>query len=83
MKRREFLAGIAAATASTSFAKSLFAQHEHEHASCGLTYESPRAAMRAPRETLAYMVCLYAGTGIEKKEGRSPLGDHFALQQLG
>ena len=68
MQRREFLTGIAAATASKSIAKSLFAQHEHEHASCGLTYESPRAAMRAPRETLAYTACIYAGTGIEKPD---------------
>jgi methanethiol oxidase len=68
MKRREFVARIATTAAATLFARTLVAQHEQEHTCCGLTYASPGAAMRAPRETLAYVPCIYAGTGIEKPD---------------
>jgi selenium-binding protein 1 len=70
MRRREFLASLAAATASTLFTKATSASdtHDHDHAACGLTYASPRDAMRTPREMLAYVPCIYVGTGIEKSD---------------
>ncbi len=36
--------------------------------SCGATYASPDEAMKSPRETLAYMPCIYTGTKVEKPD---------------
>lgn len=36
--------------------------------SCGETYASPADAMKAPRESLAYVPAIFAGTGIEKPD---------------
>ncbi|MFZ5831694.1 MAG: selenium-binding family protein [Planctomycetota bacterium] len=63
MKRREFLAGIAAAGAAAATRFPLRAE-ESAPACCGRTYASPAEAMRAPRETLLYVPCLYAGTKV-------------------
>lgn len=31
-------------------------------------YPSPKLAMKAPREKLAYVACLYEGTGVDKND---------------
>lgn len=39
-----------------------------EPLACGPIYESPRAAMASPRETLAYVTALYVGTGRRRPD---------------
>jgi len=68
MRRRQFLATLAAAPAMVrgmAFAD----EHEHEgHEVCSLTYASPQDAMRAARETLVYLPGIYTGTGVDKPD---------------
>src|SRR5262245_50032367 len=69
--RREFLATTAAAAAASSFASPLLAE-DHKHAkaddACHCTYASPAEAMKAPREKLAYVPALHAGTDVDKPD---------------
>ena len=71
MKRREFLrtssAVAVAAPWFTSIGK-LPAAETKDVAHCDRTYPSPAAAMSAPRETVAYVTAIYAGTKIQKPD---------------
>ena len=71
MKRREFLrtssAVAVAAPWFTSIGK-LPAAETKDVAHCDRTYPSPAAAMSAPRETVAYVPAIYAGTKIQKPD---------------
>ncbi len=66
LQRRQFLAaaGSAAFLPGAFLARSGEASSDHaaHHLGCP-TYASPREAMRSERETLAYVVGVYAGTG--------------------
>lgn len=74
MKRREFLETSFAAAVTSQFlpSRNLFAAvpgaADGEAACEGRIYASPGEAITAPRETLLYVVALYAGTGIEKPD---------------
>jgi selenium-binding protein 1 len=73
MKRRTFLQATAAAAAVGCVSNRLEdagAAHDHgeEHAACGPTYATVADAMKAPRETLAYVPAIYAGTKIDKPD---------------
>ncbi len=65
MKRRDFVKSGVAATASLALHRAAGAAHEHSPA-CGLTYATPADAMKAPRETLAYVPAIYVGTNSKK-----------------
>jgi selenium-binding protein 1 len=74
MQRREFLAA-AAAVSSGTLARSILGDEspaprksETEGRCCGLTYASPAEAMQSPRETLAYVPAIYAGTDVNKPD---------------
>jgi methanethiol oxidase len=65
MRRREFLATSAAATAGLAAWPHLLFPHEgHDH---GRTYATPKEAMKSPREELAYVVGVHVGT--KSKDG--------------
>lgn len=76
MLRRDFLKTTSGLAASATLAWPLRGHaaappgHEHgEHETmCGPTYATPEEAMRSPRETLAYLPAIYAGTGINKPD---------------
>jgi selenium-binding protein 1 len=72
LRRREFLsAAAAAALAPTWLAHALHAAdggHDGHAADCHATYASPQEAMKASRETLAYVPCIYTGTPVEKPD---------------
>lgn len=68
MKRREFLTGAAAAMLPSVLGRRSLAGEVEPHAHCALTYASPAAAMRAPRETLVYVPGIYTGTPINKPD---------------
>ena len=75
MKRREFITATAAAALSSTISPSrrLFAAASSANAqsedcvSCR-THASPAEAIKSPREKLAYVVALYASTGIKKPD---------------
>ena len=69
MQRRQFLATTAATTLTTGLARTTLgvpAEVHHEH--CGATYASPAEAMKSPRERLAFVTAIYAGTGRSKPD---------------
>ena len=69
MKRRDFLARTAAASLSpTLLARAAVGQEAADDACCLRTYATPQDAMRAPRETLAYVPALYVRTGIDRPD---------------
>lgn len=78
MHRRQFLtAGSASALAGiASLAAAAEPGHRHVAAplagprviACDATYATPRAAMEAPPETLAFVPCIYAGTATKKPD---------------
>ncbi len=71
MQRREFLGLAASAPLSAhAFSNNLLAQHaEHtDHSACGPLYASPKAAMQAERETLAFVPAIYSGTGTKQPD---------------
>jgi selenium-binding protein 1 len=70
MERREFLSLAATATVGSSALGTAFSQQlwAHESSAHCNTYASPAEAMKAPRETLAYIPCLYVGTGVKKPD---------------
>jgi selenium-binding protein 1 len=69
MKRREFLQAAAGGAVATGLlSRSLAAHESNAHASCGPTYESPRAAMKSERETLAYVPAIYVGTDVKQPD---------------
>jgi selenium-binding protein 1 len=70
MRRREFLTTTAAMAAGHAMLDSSCnrlwgAEETAEHAN---TYASPAEAMRSPREMLAFVPCLYVGTGRDKPD---------------
>jgi selenium-binding protein 1 len=66
MDRRDFLASLAAATGSLPFGlPALMAGEESEE---GRTFATPAEARKSPPETLAYVIALYAGTGVKKPD---------------
>src|SRR5262245_47627824 len=67
MRRREFLASLAAAAASPITFHDA-AQAADKAPDKGRTFASPLDARKAPRETLAYVIALYAGTEVRKPD---------------
>ncbi|RMF41498.1 MAG: selenium-binding protein [Planctomycetota bacterium] len=72
MKRRHFirtsgLAGLAAATARWPAADGHGPQ-QSATTCCDRTYATVQDAIRSPRETLAYVPGIYAGTGVEQPD---------------
>lgn len=73
MKRREFIkASIATSTAAVAAANSLEVRADEEKeespSCCDRTYATPAAAMKAPREKIAYVPAIYAGTETKKPD---------------
>src|SRR5262245_36022838 len=73
MERREFLAAAAATTLSTGLlTRGLLADDKKpdgkQPPACGPTYAPPKEAMKAPRESLLYLPCIYAGTPVDKPD---------------
>ncbi len=70
MKRREFLrtAVDAAAVASMAGWGKLAVADDSALACCERTYASPTDAMQSPVETIAYVPCIRANTGINKPD---------------
>lgn len=72
MKRRDFLQSTVAAAAALSPPIGSAWAVDPSSASnldcCDRTYATPQAAMQSPRETLAYMPAIYAGTGTNKPD---------------
>lgn len=75
MKRREFLKTSAVATTSaglltcSEFGFAADQDHqENQAACCDRTYASPAEAMKAPREPVAYVPAIYAGTDVKKPD---------------
>ena len=67
MKRRRFLAAVAALSSGRQMWNPLTAAASDE-VCCATTYASPQEAMLSPRETLAYVPAIYAGTSVEKPD---------------
>lgn len=66
MKRREFLAGAAAALCGPVWgARRGGADQGSAESCCARTHASPAAAMQAPRETLVYVPAIYTGTDVD------------------
>jgi selenium-binding protein 1 len=61
MRRREFLGAAAAAMSAPVFARRGFAADDSIHA-------SPKDAMQAPRETLAFVPCIHVGSPPKKPD---------------
>ena len=72
MLRREFLTTSAAAAGAALVSSSLSRAAEHAGHAAGQTdgriYESPAEAIASPREELAYVVGVYAGTEVKKPD---------------
>ncbi len=74
MDRRDFLkstsSGLLVSAALGSKIHAELPGHDHgaDHAACGPTYASPAEAMKAPRETLAYVPAIYSGTSVNKPD---------------
>ncbi len=71
MRRRDFLVGTATglATAGLISGRSKAETHDHgAHELCQHMYPTPQAAMRSPRETVAFVPAIYVGTGISKPD---------------
>ncbi|MEX0700761.1 MAG: selenium-binding family protein [Planctomycetales bacterium] len=71
MQRREFLTVAAGAAFSSPFwsASRAFGHEgkDHKHADTRI-FASPAEAMKSPRETLAYVVAVYNGTGVKRPD---------------
>lgn len=69
MKRRDFLSGAASAAVTSMLVdKRAFGEEPAHPACCVRTYPTPREAMQSPRESLAYILAIYVGTGVEKPD---------------
>lgn len=70
MRRRDFLAGAAAAALSPAILpRNLFAGDSDNAADCcHRTYATPADAMKSPRETVLYVPAIYTGTEIKKPD---------------
>lgn len=71
MKRRDFIKTTAAATLAAgtiSNVASATEQQQDDHDCCERTYATPADAIKAPRETVAYVPAIYAGTDIKKPD---------------
>ena len=69
MRRRDFMIGSAVVGAGLATnVKSAMSHDPHEHGACGATYESPQAAMKSPRESIAYVPAIRVGTGVNKPD---------------
>jgi methanethiol oxidase len=67
MQRRQFLAASAAALSAPAWMRTTRAAAHETHA-CGETYASPQEAMRAERETLAFVPAIYMGTDTRRPD---------------
>src|SRR5580704_4149473 len=65
MDRRQFLASVAA---GGSFALTAGPSRAGEPGDADRTFATPEDARKSPPETLAYVTCLYAGTGVAKPD---------------
>jgi selenium-binding protein 1 len=69
MHRRDFLAATASAAIASPLVTAVSTTAHEDHAAvCGLTFPSPAAAMKSPRETLAYVPAIYVGTKSERPD---------------
>jgi len=68
MRRRDFLTTAAAASITPSLVSGVYAAPSNEHPCCGATYASPKEAMKAEPETLAFVPAIYAGTKVKKPD---------------
>ena len=69
MRRRDFLASATVAALGQSLLQRRGAAEETQQvACCGPTYASPEAAMRAPRERIAYVAGIYVGTPVDRPD---------------
>jgi selenium-binding protein 1 len=69
MRRRDFLgSGLALAAAARLAPGNIRSNLLAAEPTSGPGFCTPEEAMRAQRETLLYVVCLYVGTGIEKPD---------------
>jgi selenium-binding protein 1 len=73
IRRRDFLTAAAGACLSSSYFALQGTAAEGAGATpvpaaCGPTYASPNAAMKADRETLAFVPVIYAGTGSKRPD---------------
>lgn len=76
MKRRTFLKTTAAASGAAGlsllspqvFGNPFGQDDAKDQACCDRTYASPAEAMKAPRETIAYVPAIYTGTGTDKPD---------------
>ena len=72
MKRRDFLKTSIATSAAAAIASSsqlaLADDDKENKACCDRTYATPADAMKAPRETIAYVPAIYVGTPTNKPD---------------
>src|SRR5687768_2835859 len=68
MRRRDFLAAAAVSVAASRSGRGSDGHADHAGDARLATYATPLAAMAAPRETLLYVPCIYAGTRIERPD---------------
>ena len=61
-------APTAATLAPSLLGRRIVAEEHQRSECCGLTYASPEAAMRSPRETLVYVPGIYVGTPVNKPD---------------
>jgi selenium-binding protein 1 len=71
MRRRDFLAATSASVLGSGLLP-VIRSRGHEHAqdadTAHCTYASPAEAMKAPRETLAYVPAIYVGTPVKRPD---------------
>ena len=65
MDRRQFLASAAVGVSLTPMSGLLATDQSHQG---DRTFSTPEEARKSPREELAYVTCVYAGTGAEKAD---------------
>lgn len=77
MKRRDFLkTSVATSAAASSLLSTSITFADDEPACCDRTYASPAEAMKAPRESIAYVPVIYAGTDVKKPDYLATIDVH-------
>ncbi|MEM6689975.1 MAG: selenium-binding family protein [Planctomycetota bacterium] len=71
MKRRDFVAGAAAATIASQLVDLRAEEHRHDHEECHPTYASIKDAMASPRERFAFVPAICVGS-------KTPRPDYMA-----
>jgi selenium-binding protein 1 len=69
MRRRDFLMTAGSAALATGLLRNGLLAHPGEHLqSCGPLYASPKAAMKADREEVAFTPAIYVGTEVKQPD---------------